>query len=146
MKNILFYLSLFLVLFSCSNNSKPDYLLPKEKMVELMTDVQVAEAYIKLKFTIVNDTIQNSDSIYAAILRKHGISKAVYDSNFAYYKRNPEKLQLIYEDVLIELSALDAKNEAEKKKDPIDSSLKEDPVSPIDTTKIKAGRLLKRKI
>ncbi len=111
-----------------------------------MTDVQVAEAYIKLKFTIVNDTIQNSDSIYASILSKHELSKAVYDSNFAYYKRNPEQMQAIYEDVLIALSALDAKNEAEKKKDPVDSTLKEDPVSPIDTAQIKSRGFLKRKI
>jgi hypothetical protein len=98
-------------------------------MIDVMTDVQIAESYIKLKFTLRNDSIQLTDSIYDAIFRKHDLSREVYDSSFSYYVNKPEVLQEIYEATIINLSALDAKNEGEKQKNKGDT-LPTDPVIP----------------
>lgn len=46
---------------------------------------------------------------YNALLKKHGITKAQFDSTLAYYARNPKKFERIYTNVLEELTAMDGK-------------------------------------
>ena len=80
-----------------------------------MTDVQIAESYIKLKFAVKNDTIRTTDSIYAAIYRKHQISPEVYDTSFQFYSKHPEIFQVIYEKAINNLGTIEALNESSKK-------------------------------
>ncbi len=104
------------ILFGCADELEiPDVVLPEDKMVEVMTDVQIAESYIKLKFALRSDTIRTSDSIYAAVYRKHQISAATYDSSFQFYTTHPELLQRIYEKAINNLGTIEALNESTKK-------------------------------
>lgn len=115
MKKILVLIS-FAFLFSCDDELKiPDVVLDQEKMVDVMTDVQIAESYIKLKFALKNDTITITDSVYAALYRKHGITEAVYDTSFQFYAKHPVILQEIYEKAINNLGTIEALNESSKK-------------------------------
>ncbi len=115
MKQLAFLL-LTCILVGCSDELKiPDVVLPEDKMVEVMTDVQIAESYIKLKFALRSDTIRTSDSIYAAVYRKHKISAATYDTSFQFYTTHPELLQRIYEKAINNLGTIEALNESTKK-------------------------------
>jgi len=46
---------------------------------------------------------------YNALLKKHNITQAQFDSTMAYYARNPKKLERVYTDVLEELTKMDEK-------------------------------------
>ncbi len=115
MKKILLLVSIAF-LFSCEEElKKPDIVLEQEKMVDVMTDVQIAESYIKLKFALRNDTITITDSVYAALYRKHEITSAVYDMSFQFYAKHPDLLQEIYEKAINNLGTIEAFNESTKK-------------------------------
>lgn len=115
MKRIAQFLSVCL-LIGCSNELEiPDVVLSEDKMVEVITDVQIAESYIKLKFALRSDTIRTSDSIYAAVYRKHRISAATYDTSFQFYTAHPELLQRIYEKAINNLGTIEALNGSTKK-------------------------------
>ena len=115
MKKLL-YTFLLTLLFGCSEEFEiPKVVLNQEKMVEVMTDIQIAESYIKLKFAIQSDTIQVTDSIYAAIYRKHQISAQTYDTRFQFYSKHPDVFQLIYEQAISNLGTIEALNESSKK-------------------------------
>lgn len=121
----LFYCLLPLFLFGCDDEFKvPKVVLDQDKMIEVMTDVQIAESYIKLKFSLKGDTIRSTDSIYAAIYRKHQISAETYDTSFQFYTNHPEVLQEIYEKAINNLATIEAINEASKEDrepDPVDA-------------------------
>ncbi|MDB9774969.1 DUF4296 domain-containing protein [Vicingaceae bacterium] len=115
MKKLL-YTFLLTLLFSCSEEFEiPKVVLNQEKMVEVMTDIQIAESYIKLKFAIQSDTIQVTDSIYSAIYRKHHISAQTYDTSFQFYTKHPNVFQVVYEQVISNLGTIEALNESSKK-------------------------------
>ncbi|NBG65149.1 DUF4296 domain-containing protein [Acidiluteibacter ferrifornacis] len=128
MRNDLVAFFLLILCFGCESSDKlPQFVVSKDEMIEIITDVQIAESYIKLKFAVRNDSVQLTDSIYNAIYRKHNLTKEAYDSSFSYYVNRPEILQEIYEAAIINLSTLDAKNEGEKQKKQVRDTL---PVNP----------------
>jgi len=130
MKNLLIVLLSLIVVGCNSTEERPELVISKEEMINVMTDVQIAESFIKLKFTLRNDSVQLTDSIYNAIFKKYNLTKESYDSSFSYYVSKPEVLQEIYEAAIINLSALDAKNEGDKLKNKKVDSLPTDPVIP----------------
>ena len=128
MRNDLVAFFLLILCFGCESSDKlPQFVVSKDEMIEIITDAQIAESYIKLKFAVRNDSVQLTDSIYNAIYRKHNLIKEAYDSSFSYYVNRPEILQEIYEAAIINLSTLDAKNEGEKQKKQVRDTL---PVNP----------------
>jgi hypothetical protein len=130
MKNLLIVLLSLIVVGCNSTEERPELVISKEEMINVMTDVQIAESFIKLKFALRNDSVQLTDSIYNAIFKKYNLTKESYDSSFSYYVSQPEVLQEIYEAAIINLSALDAKNEGDKLKSKKVDSLPTDPVIP----------------
>lgn len=90
---------LALSLAACGSEKKekiPAGILPKEKMIAVITDLHVAEAAINLN-------LLRPDSLYD-VYEKNKITKQQYDSSFKYYSLNPEKLVEIYNEVLNEIS------------------------------------------
>lgn len=91
-KAIIFLLLLLLV-YGC--NHKPKEVLPEDEMVDLLTDLQLAEGYL-------NSAGPNSverDALIASVLKKHGVSQAQLDSTIAYYGRNIDEYYLLYNKV-----------------------------------------------
>lgn len=109
-------------LFSCQKEEKkPDYLWSEEEFAELLTEVQMAEAFIRLGMhrEVTKDSIVHNDSIYASVFRKWEISRQDFDSNYHYYLNHPKKFEAIYEKVITNLSersaSIQRKGEKEKK-------------------------------
>lgn len=91
-KTIIF---LFLIILACGCNRKPKEVLPEDEMVDLLTDLQLAEGYL-------NSSGHNNaerDVLIASVLKKHGVSQAQLDSTIAYYGRNIDEYYLLYNKV-----------------------------------------------
>lgn len=95
------FFALFLFL-SCSKKS--EYVLSQNKMVNVLTDLHIADA----AGTQLRHLDLDSAGIYNWVFEKNKISSAEFDSSMAYYSRHGDKLIQIYNKVLTNLSKEEA--------------------------------------
>ena len=103
------FVSLFLI-SSCYNVNrdepiKPDILLSKEQMVEILTEVQLTEAGFHFKY-YRNKAKELKPEFYNKILKQYGITLQQFKNNIDYYNYHPKVMKEIYESVLANLSKI----------------------------------------
>lgn len=98
-RSIPFILLLFIVVSSCI--SRPDYVLDEDAMVSLLTDVHRSEGLLELQQT--NPEFSSNEkykqAVMAAVLVKHNVSRAQYDSSLVWYGQNLNNLVRVYNKV-----------------------------------------------
>lgn len=87
------------------SSDTPENILTKNKMVEIMVQVHLAEAALNLN---LNDNKAGETKVYQDIFRKKNVSKNQYEESLKYYTEHPEKMVEIYDEVLNELSRMQA--------------------------------------
>lgn len=103
MKNtfvILFLISLIWVSCDKAPLEKPENLISKKKMVEMLVDVHIAEATfqnLRGRDTLVRNS--SSANFYYSILEKHQVADSVFEKSFVYYAAFPKEFEKIYRDV-----------------------------------------------
>lgn len=113
MKNSLL-LFLLISIISCNSNTifkKPDDLISKEKMVELLTDLYVANASRMYKN---NNNDRNIDYTFL-VYEKYGIDSAQFKRSNYYYTTKIDEYESIYLEVEKNISALNTDFKAIKK-------------------------------
>ena len=100
------YLNIFLLLaFVFSGCSKrPKGILSEEKMVAVMTDIQIAEAYERSGEA--NEYLYGKDRelLGRGVLMQHGVSIEEMDSTLAWYGRNMDEYSKLYKKIDAELN------------------------------------------
>lgn len=86
----------FVITFTSCNPHKPDKLLNKHEMTELLVDVETFEAQMQ---DIERKVKYNRDSVrlyvnagYKAIFDKYGINDSIFRQNVEYYFSEPDKM------------------------------------------------------
>jgi hypothetical protein len=108
MKNISIILLCFFF-FACSKSPEakiPDTVLSKEKMAELMLDIQLYESTLSISLYKEENVVLEIPK--TNILKKHGVSKKQYDESFDYYSHHPDVFAEVYTSVLNDLSRMQA--------------------------------------
>lgn len=111
-RNIVFYILFSVFLLSCYNENKdpvelPDPLLSHEQMVQIITDIQLAEGIITVnRLSKMGEAESLEDSVYKVVLDHYGISGEVLQKNMYYYNIRPKQMELIFEDVLTNLNKI----------------------------------------
>ena len=115
----LFFLLLFVTFFSCQApvEKKPDNLIKKEKFKQMVIDLHLLEAYVENKYT-KSDSAQ---SIYLKLeedyFEKNEFKKDIYLKTYNFYLRNSyTDMDPFYEEIVNELSKLEARTKGEVKK------------------------------
>lgn len=91
--------------YSCSKNEKkPENIWDSDRFATVLTEVQLAEAAVRLGYNKSKDSLIPNDSIYEAAFRKMNTSRADFDSNYNYYLDHPEEMEKVYEQVITNLS------------------------------------------
>lgn len=86
------------VLFLLSGcNKRPDDVLSEEQMVDILTDIELAQAYNRT--TPAGATYIDRKVLVNSVLDKYGVSQAQMDSTIAYYGRNMDEYYLLYDKV-----------------------------------------------
>lgn len=89
-----------LILSACVK--RPDGVLSERKMVQIVADLELAEAYLQ-------SNPQRSDADRAAMVQyvvdKHGVSRAQFDSTMSWYGRNMDQYYELFAKVDRELSS-----------------------------------------
>lgn len=91
----------------------PDWVMPEDKMTEIMIDVHIIEG-ARIGKKVLGDSLYALDH-YQKLWDKHGITKEYYDSSFDFYCQNAERMDRIYEDVILRLSEISSE-QAKKNK------------------------------
>lgn len=97
-----FLFSVLLLVFSCKPQVPGKYIQPDE-LEDILYDWHLADAMASVKEDA--DSSQYDLALYRqAVLRKHGISQAEFDSSLVYYTRHADRLHKIYENLSKRLS------------------------------------------
>ena len=110
MRKIVFYL-LFIFFLCCGDPAEenvviPENILPREKIAQIITDIHVAEAEINL--LAISDSTLKRPIYFKEIFNKHQITQQQYEESLAFYIDHPKILNKIYEQVLNDLSKMQA--------------------------------------
>jgi hypothetical protein len=82
-----------------------DEFIDREVLVNLLVDIHLADGVTNdQKFTRKYDA--DSIDILTPILEKYNVTRHMFDTTMYVYTRNPELLDLVYNDVLIKLNVL----------------------------------------
>ena len=104
MKLLVLLLSLLLFIAACDQKKAPKGIIENKKMVAVLTDVHLVDAYISL--IPYNDSVlkQQSSKYYKAIYKKYKISQRDFDKSVKYYSQQPKVLDSMYSQVSANLS------------------------------------------
>jgi len=111
--------------------SRPDRLLSEDSLVEVLTEVQLADGAITYKRISHKKPGNDKEKYYAYIYQKYHLTPELLKHNIDYYNTDPDKMIAIYDKVLAKLSQLEANINLEIKKE---AKAKQDSLQAIDTT------------
>src|SRR5262245_14759061 len=94
-----------LLLAACSDPAPvpPPDLIPRDRFVLVMADVQVIEARINHEMTVDQRTDSPAQRYYDDLYADHKISKEQYAHTYRWYTEHPAQMKSLYEEVLTEL-------------------------------------------
>ncbi len=97
MRNLFLLFTLVFLLLSCSEEgAKPDNLLPKETMVRVMADMQLAEAKVK-NLHLSTDSTRKLYSLYElSIFEQYNVEPEQYRESFTWYLNNYKEMNEIH--------------------------------------------------
>ena len=90
------YIFLSLTLFVAFSCGRPSNVLKEKEMVDLMVDMEIAEAYVN---TQNNLTYHDREDIGKRVLEAHGVSEETLDTTLAWYGRNMDEYSELFEKV-----------------------------------------------
>ena len=97
---------LFLLFFSSCylenkpEDKKPENLFSKDKMIEVMTDIQIIEGTLNYDKLKRKSTKKLKEPYYNQLFIEHKITAKDFKQNLAYYNMRPEIMEEILEQVL----------------------------------------------
>jgi hypothetical protein len=105
---LLVFCIFFLLIPGCNSDRefRRKYLLDKEEMVNILVEINLANALQGSPDFYKVSRAYDSIDIYAVIFKKYGIEKAAFDTSLAYYTRKPQVLLQIYDEVIMRLNQI----------------------------------------
>jgi len=89
----------------------PEGIIPEDKMVVILADMQISEAYLS-EIRKTSERLKDSTLLYyKKVYKKNMISKDQFEKSLLYYKEDLENLEQIYTQVVVRLNELKAKND-----------------------------------
>lgn len=88
------------IMIGCSNT--PEYVIPHEKMVDLLVDIHIGESVVDVnRRDYRNDSLKKG--LKQSILAKHNITQEQLDTSLVWYGHNLEEYLEVYDDVISQL-------------------------------------------
>ena len=103
MKHIVLIIILLLTFSNCQKQEKVPQ-LSDEQIIKVLVDLHIAEASSLSLGNELKDSVINL--YYPQIFEIHGIEDSLFFKEFAVIRKNPKKLEMIYEKVLVEIEQL----------------------------------------
>lgn len=105
------FILLLALTFSCSDKEKrirKKDIIPKEDLIIILADIHIADGIMNMPKYLNKypgkDTLSNYNDIFA----NHGYSREIFDKTLKYYSNHPDDFELLYENVLDNLSRFES--------------------------------------
>lgn len=89
----------------CKNDPIPRHAIPREKFVDILVDVHIAEGIALDKGRLKIDSVE-STSLYLAVLDKYHVTSDQMMITSVYYSRHQREYKKIYTEVLDKISIM----------------------------------------
>ena len=99
MNRLIIPLILFAVLLGCKRDPIPKEAIKRDKYIDVLVDVHIAEAIFKDKTRFEIDSIQSA-ALYMSVLEKHNVTEEQMLITSLYYSRNQREYDKVLTDVL----------------------------------------------
>ena len=113
---------------SCDKPSieKPVDLINEDKMINMLTDIHLAEATFKNRQYQDSLVMKSSSaSFYYSVLEKYQIPDSVFEQSYLYYISRPKKFEKMYRQVMNKLNELEEEFSG-RKREQLDLELKKE--------------------
>ncbi|MCK5028042.1 MAG: DUF4296 domain-containing protein [Bacteroidales bacterium] len=107
MKKTLILLIVF-SLFSCNKNKQPEYVIPFDDMVDIIVEIHITDGLLasnKVRRSLVK---MDTTNYYDALLNNYNYKRHDFDTSLYYYSKNIDQYDLIYDEVLNQLSKIES--------------------------------------
>ena len=104
-RQLLAFLVSFFIIASCGKPKTiiPEGVLSEKEMIPVLVDIHIAQSAASL-YDPEDSAKHNMNEMLPYILSIHHIEKAKYDSSISFYTRHPEIMQVMYDEVINEIS------------------------------------------
>ena len=92
-----FPLFILILAVVCACENRPENVMPKDKMEDVLYDYHLAQGMINDMNT--TDRKNNSQKYINSVFKKHGITQAEFDTSLVWYNKNTDKLHDIYKNL-----------------------------------------------
>lgn len=117
---IVFYIGLILLFISCESKvkyEKPEDLIPKDQMIDLLYDMHIATGTAGVK----NNDLEKNVNYMALVFEKYKIDSTRFAASNLYYIANINKYEDVFEEVTRRLDTL--KSEYQRSRDSLKQEL-----------------------
>ncbi|MDZ4751316.1 MAG: DUF4296 domain-containing protein [Flavobacteriales bacterium] len=116
MKNIFFIFLAVLSISACNDGeSAPATLIPREKMAEVLAEVQILEAAYNLQYARSDSSRNIMESGFNQVFSRTGVTREDYETSLNWYTLHTNEMIAIQEDVSDLLLAREADLNSTKK-------------------------------
>jgi hypothetical protein len=101
---------LLIITVSCENPivEKPEILIKKDKMIEIIVDAHLAEATFNMRRNQDSLVMKSSSTdFYYSVLKDHQVTDSVFEQSFVYYASFPKQFEKMYQDVMNKLNEIE---------------------------------------
>ncbi|MCX6234770.1 MAG: DUF4296 domain-containing protein [Bacteroidetes bacterium] len=110
--NIIFFFIVLLLINGCHTVHKDDFLpppenlIPKDKMIDILVDIQLIESAIKADPFRKQNLDFYVNYYYDYLFKKYTIQRKDFEESLKYYQQNIEEFDKLFADVITRLSKL----------------------------------------
>lgn len=114
-------------MFSCAQGTKfdippePENLLSQEKFTEVMLDMQLLEASIRIKLLRQKGIRERTPGYFEQVFTKHQVKEKDFTSSLKFYAAQHEKITAIYDSVEVRLIRMKEEGDTRQNPDLIDA-------------------------
>lgn len=98
-----------------SEPARPQWLLPEDSMVLILTDIHLVEG-ARSGTQILGDSLHRPSDYYKKVYEKYGLTASKYDSIFSWYSAHAPLMNQLYARMLERLNRLEARQQAQGEK------------------------------
>lgn len=108
MRNLAIILAAISFLTACNFQKTPEYVIPKDKMIDIIVDIHMTDAMMTIAEVRKGIMEEYSNNVYDQIFAQYGYSRHDFDTSVYYYSFNINQYDEIYKEVLNVLSEREA--------------------------------------
>lgn len=113
------YISLILLAFACTDRSRPEDLIERDAMIELMVDVQIAEALYSGTYQTKEGNVLNYADVFNPVYEKHGVSRQQFEKSLEWYTQDLDEITEMYDEVIERLNRMEGELIVDDGQEPI---------------------------